>query len=389
MTRISAIGIALLCILCVTSCGLKSRQTTTESSSETGYSPVTTDTAATIVSCYAKGYTVKYLPHHVRLVDIHDPQKESSSTFHYALVPKGIKPVGIPSDYTVIETPVEHVMCMTSLQLSNFIRLDACDYVVGITSTRHLFNKEMNDRLKSGETVKIGIEGNFDNELIMSMNPDVIFISPFKRGGYDAMREIGIPLVPHLGYKEMTPLGQAEWIKFIGMFIGREVEANEKFAAIEKRYNELKELAANVKKRPVVFSGEIRGGNWYAVGGKSFLAELFRDAGADYFLKDDSRSGGVTLDFETVYSQAESADYWRIVNSYDGTFTYDALKSLDPRYADFRAFREKGVVYCNMREKPFYESMPMQPEIVLEDLIHAFHPNLLPDYKPTYYELLK
>ncbi len=247
----------------------------------------------------------------------------------------------------------------------------------------------MNERLKSGETVKIGIEGNFDNEVIMSMNPDVIFISPFKRGGYDAMREIGIPLVPHLGYKEMTPLGQAEWIKFIGMFIGQEVEANEKFAAIEKRYNELKELAANVKKRPVVFSGEIRGGNWYAVGGKSFLAELFRDAGADYFLKDDPRSGGVTLDFETVYSQAESADYWRIVNSYDGTFTYDALKSLDPRYADFRAFREKGVVYCNMREKPFYESMPMQPEIVLEDLIHAFHPDLLPDYKPTYYELLK
>ena len=118
-----------------------------------------------------------------------------------------------------------------------------------------------------------------------------------------------------------------------------------------------------MKKRPMVFSGEIRGGNWYAVGGKSFLAELFRDAGADYFLKDDPRSGGVTLDFETVYSQAESADYWRIVNSYDGTFTYDALKSLDPRYADFRAFREKGVVYCNMREKPFYESMPMQPEI--------------------------
>lgn len=166
-----------------------------------------------------------------------------------------------------------------------------CDYVVGITSTRHLFNKEMNDRLKSGETVKIGIEGNFDNEVIMSMNPDVIFISPFKRGGYDAMREIGIPLVPHLGYKEMTPLGQAEWIKFIGMFIGQEVEANEKFAAIEKRYNELKELAANVKKRPMVFSGEIRGGNWYAVGGKSFLAELFRDAGAGLFLERRSPFG--------------------------------------------------------------------------------------------------
>lgn len=387
MTRLPIIGFAFLCVLYITSCSSKSKQASGETTSISSYS--VTDTGTVIAPVYAKGYTVKYLPENVRLVDIHDPQQESSNTFHYALVPKGTKPSNIPADYTVIETPAEQVICMTSLQLSNFIHLDACDRIVGITSTRHLFNKEMKERLKSGKTAKIGIEGNFDNEVIMNMNPDVIFISPFKRGGYDAMREIGIPLVPHLGYKEMTPLGQAEWIKFIGMFIGQEAEANAKFAGIEKRYNELKELAANVKKRPVVFSGEIRGGNWYAVGGKSFLAELFRDAGADYFLKDDPRSGGVTLDFETVYSQAESADFWRIVNSYDGTFSYDALKSMDPRYADFRAFRDKGVIYCNMREKPFYESMPMQPEVVLEDLIHAFHPALLPDYEPTYYARLK
>ena len=38
----------------------------------------------------------------------------------------------------------------------------------------------------------------------------------------------------------MTPLGQAEWIKFVGMFIGQEAEANAKFAIIEKRYNELR-----------------------------------------------------------------------------------------------------------------------------------------------------
>lgn len=390
MTRIPVVATALLCMLCITACGTKSRQLPAGSASiSSSMTTTATDSAVVIVPVYAKGYSVRYLPGGVRLIDIRDPQKENSNTFHYALVPEGGKPSGIPEDYTVIETPVKHVMCMTSLQLSNFIRLDACDYVVGITSTRHLFNKEMNERLESGKTAKIGIEGNFDNEVIMSMNPDVIFISPFKRGGYDAMRETGIPLVPHLGYKEMTPLGQAEWVKFIGMFIGQETEANARFAAIEKRYNELKKLAANVKKRPVVFSGEIRGGNWYAVGGKSFLAQLFRDAGADYFLKDDPRSGGVTLDFETVYSQAEGADFWRIVNSYDGTFSYDALKSLDSRYADFRAFREKGVVYCNMREKPFYESMPMEPEIVLEDLIRAFHPDLLPDYKPTYYERLK
>ena len=332
------IGCALLACISLAGCRPKNNQNVTIVTGE-----VSDTSSVRITPVYAKGFKVTYTPT-CRLVDISDPQKEGGESFHYALVPGGTKPENIPAGYTVIETPVKSVICMTSLQLSNFIKLDALNHVVGITSTRHLFNKEMNERLKQGKTAKIGIEGNFDNEVIMSVNPDVIFISPFKRGGYDAMREVGIPLVPHLGYKEMTPLGQAEWIKFIGLFIGEEETANRKFAAIEKHYNELKERVAHVKKRPVVFSGEIRGGNWYAVGGKSFLAQLFRDAGADYFLKDDPRSGGVTLDFETVYSQAESADFWRIVNSFDGTFSYDVLKSEDPRYADFRAFREKGVI---------------------------------------------
>ena len=92
----------------------------------------------------------------------------------------------------------------------------------------------------------------------MSMNPDLILVSPFKRGGYETLKDVGIPLIPHLGYKETTPLGQAEWIKFIGLLLGVEKEGNERFAAIEKRYNELKELTADgkVKKRPIVFSGE-------------------------------------------------------------------------------------------------------------------------------------
>ena len=81
--------------------------------------------------------------------------------------------------------------------------------------------------------------------------------------------------------------------------------------------------------------------------------------------------------------------YWRIVNSYPGTFSYEALKEQDPRYADFRAFREKGIIYCNMKDTPFYESMPTEPEVVLADLLHIFHPDLLPDHTPVYYARLK
>ena len=374
----------LLLLLTVTACQSKHKQ----GSGNLEHKTLTDSSIVKIIPEYAQGFKITYTDQ-ACLLDIHDPQNKESQSFHYALVPRGVEAENIPADYTVIETPIRSVICMTSLQLSNFIKLEELDAVVGITSTRHLFNKKINDRLKEGSIHKIGIEGNFDNEVIMSVNPDLILISPFKRGGYDALKEVGIPLMPHLGYKEMTPLGQAEWIKFVGLLLGKEDKANEQFAAIKKRYNELKELTGRVTKRPVVFSGELRGGNWYAVGGRSFLAQLFKDAGADYFLKDDERSGGVTLDFETVYSQAAGADYWRIVNSYQGKFSYNTLKEEDARYVDFKAYKEKGVIYCNMREKPFYESMPTEPEVVLADLIQIFHPQLLSGHQPGYYELLK
>ena len=355
-----------------------------------GASAVLSETKSGLVTPhYAEGFQVRYTEAGC-LVDVQDPMREASESFHYMLVPRGTDLYHVPEGYTALEVPVERVVCMTSLQLSNFICLDELDRVAGITSTRHLFNPEMKQRLADGRTQKIGIEGNFDNEVILALDPDVILISPFKRGGYEALRGVDIPLIPHLGYQEQTPLGQAEWIKFIGLLTGEEEKANRVFGEIEARYNALKALTADVAERPVVLSGELHGGNWYVGGGRSFLAQIFRDAGGEYFLPEDTNSGGLNLDFETVYSKTANAKYWRIVNSYNGTFSYDALKAEDARYADLNAFKDKGVIYCNMREKPFYENMPVQPDVVLSDLIHIFHPELLPaDYQPVYYELLK
>ena len=347
----------------------------------------TADSAAMIAPQYAKGFNVKYADN-ITLLEINDPENKEAEQFHFALVDKSYKGE-IPNGYTRLNIPIKSAICMTSLQLSNFLKLDIPEMVVGITSTRHLHNQKMNQQLKEGKTHKIGIEGNFDNEVIIAINPDVIFISPFKRGGYDAIRNVEIPMIPHLGYKELTPLGQAEWIKVIGLLTGNASLANSTFEAIESRYNNLKSIVDTVKRRPTVFSGEMRGGNWYAVGGRSFLAQLFRDAGGDYFLKENEESGGVTLDYETVYTNAAHADYWRIVNSFEGEYSYNVLKEQDNRYTDFDAWKKHGVIYCNMKEVPFYERMPVEPEVVLADFIHVFHPDVLPNHKPQYYHLLK
>ena len=360
----------------------------------------TTDSAEAMSLDYAQGFQVRTLENGVKLVDVADPQTDEDKmpvSYHFALVPRQtvnsqLSTVNdqIPEGYTKVEVPVERTLVMTMLQLSNFTALGALDVVKGITGTKNLFNEDIHQRVADGRIVKIGMEGNFDTEQILAANPEVIFISPFKRGGYDAIKETGVTLIPHLGYKEPHPLGQAEWIKYVGLFIGKEKEADALFDRIKKRYLA---LAEKVKKEttdcPTVFSGEMHGGNWFAVGGKNHLAQLFRDAGAEYILKDDN-TGGVPIEYEQMYATAANADYWRILNSYPGDFSYEALKSSEPRNELFKAFKEKHVIYCNMKQTPYYESSPVEPDVLLADLVAIFHPELMDEgYQPRYYQLLK
>lgn len=347
------------------------------------------DSVVDIKLQYAKGFTVRTTGDGIRLVDVRDPQKAKGMTYRFALVKKG-STASVPDGYTKVEVPVKRTILMTMLQLSNFTILDAHDVVKGITGTKNLFDKDILQRVKKGEIVKIGMEGNFDPELVMAAAPDLIFISPFKRGGYDAIKETGVTLVPHLGYKELDPLGQAEWIKFVAMFIGKEKEANDIFQGIADRYNELKSKVEVVSgKRPTIFSGEMHGGNWHAVGGKNYLAQIFRDAGADYVIKDEN-TGGIPIEYESMYAKAANADYWRILNSFAGDFSYDALLKSEPRNAMFKAYKEKKVIYCNMKTTPYYEISPVMPDKVLADFVAIFHPQLVSkDYKPTFYKLLE
>ena len=341
---------------------------------------VSGDSLTAVTVKYATAFSVRDSAG-IRLVDVgkHD---------HFALV--HADDVAIPDDYTKIRVPIQNTICMTALQLSNFTILDAHDVVKGVTGTKNLFNKDILQRVKDGRIVKIGVEGNFDTEMVLAANPDVIFISPFKRGGYEPIKDTGITLVPHLGYKELDPLGQAEWIKFVGMFIGKEKEANEIFASIEQRYNDLKFKVQSSKFNvlPTVFSGEMHHGSWRAVGGKNYLAQIFRDAGADYVVKDDEEAGE-NLEFEKMYALAANADYWRILNSYPGEFSYEALKASEPRNDLFKAFKERKVIYCNMKQQAYYEISPVQPDVLLKDFVAIFHPELVEkDYQPTYYKLL-
>lgn len=291
------------------------------------------------------------------------------------------KPLG-PNE---IKVPCKRIICLSSTQLAYLIELNDMDNVVGINSSRHLFNETIQQKVEAGQIKKVGKEGNFDIETILSLSPDIIFVSPFKTGGYDALQNLGIPLVPMAAYGEETPLGRAEWIKMMALFTSDYNKADSVYSIIETEYLRLKALTKNVQYRPTVMSGKMKGGTWYVAGGNSFFAHYFRDAGADYVIK-DNKTGAVPMDYESVYNLGHNADYWRLLTSSPEGFNKEALKAEDDRYTTFKAYQTGNILVCNLREVPYREESCIKPQVLLADYIHHFHPELLPDYKPYFWQ---
>jgi len=125
------------------------------------------------------------------------------------------------------------------------------------------------------------------------------------------------------------------------------------------------------------------------VGGNSYIAQLFNDAGADYLWKDNQNTGSINLDFEVVYSKAHDADFWRIVGTYSNGFSYEKLLAENELYYNFKAFNDKQVIFCDSKTSTYFETGTLEPHLLLADFIYVFHPELMEGYKPKYYHLCK
>lgn len=335
----------------------------------------------TITIQYAKGLKVDYQADgvHVRISNP-DPTARHSKVEEF-----------------VVSKPCSRFVVTTALQAGNFEVLKLEDRIVAMNSLRNLFSPQLKEQIEKGKTIRIGKEGNFDTETIIAAQPDYIFVSASKHGGFEALRDCGIPLISHHGYKESHPLGQAEWIKLIGLLTGETRRANAVFADIEKKYLTLKGEVSHLVAPshsggegalPSVISGRQMRDGWYIAGGKSYMAQIFADAGADYIMKDNEETGGTTLDFEGVYAKGVTADFWQIDDSFDGEFTLQDLADEDERYASMNAFKNKQVVFCNLSQTPYRELAGVQPHLLLADFVKAFHPELLPHYTPVFYKVL-
>jgi len=313
-----------------------------------------------------------------------DPQ-HVLSTFYITRQIK--KPDSTGAVYVFQDIP-RNAAVFSATQLNAFDQLGILDKVVGISESAYVRNAYIRQQVEAGNIAELAGNGNFFFEKTLLVNPAVIFYTPYSVNDMHALESTQIPLVPFFDYLETDPLGRAEWIKFTAAFFGKLNKADSIFSHIEEEYNHYKQLVEDVPGRPTVFSDKYFNGQWYVPGGKSYVARLFVDAGADYLWKEDTHTGSFPLEYEVVYEKAHDADFWRIVGSYGEDPSYQALAAENELYSHFSAFVNHHVVYCDAQKTAYFETAPLNPQLVLADLIKAFHPDLLPDYEPRYYRVM-
>ena len=175
--------------------------------------------------------------------------------------------------------------------------------------------------------------------------------------------------------------------------LNKEEFVNKKFAETVASYEKLAQLTLTAASKPTTLSGLNTKDIWYVPSGDSYMARFIKDAGGTYPWDSTKNVGSVPLSFESVYPIALKADYWINVG-FDAKDTRASILGMDKRYNDFKSFKNGKVFGYTARvnargSNDYFESGNMKPDAILADLVHIFHPNLLPDHQLVYYRQLK
>lgn len=341
---------------------------------------------------YAKNFSIEYHDHY-KVVHLLKPFQNSDATIRYVLVPRDTPaPKGFKKQ-EIIQIPVRKVITLSHTHVAFIQELGQIASVQGVSAPQFLTNPTLLKKYQENKLVVAGTGMELNNETILAAQPDIVMASgmvssAFKQ--YQTLLNTGIPVIINSEWLEKTPLGRAEWIKFLAVFYNQEQLVNDKFEKIAQDYLHLKQLTQNVEKRPTILLGLPFKGTWYMPRGESFVGQLSRDAGAHYYWKDEKGIGSMPLDFEAVYGTAQGADVWFV----EGTAkTLKEITDKDTRFGDFAAFKTQRV-YNNDKKVTdkgvniFLNTSLVHPNWVLADMIKILHPSLLPEHHLVYYRKL-
>lgn len=337
----------------------------------------------------AKGFDIAHANNYT-IVTVYNPWKPGEIYDKYYLVKD--ETIAVPEDGHKIPVPLKTLMTNSATHLGFLELLGELDKVTGVCNSDYIYNPTILKGVKEGQIKNLGDAFNLDIENLLLLHPQAVMTTAYNTEDENSkrMRQTGLNLIYNIEWQEPTLLGRAEWIKFIGAFFDKEAMADSIYSGIEQRYNDLKKKTLVLSYAPSIFSGQDYRGTWSLPGGKSYTAQLFRDAGAFYKYSQDSTSTSIPSNIEEVLVNFNQADIWIGAQA----FSLEELGKIDSKYKLFKAYKEGTVYSTNKRTNAaggndYWESGVARPDLLLNDMIKICHPNFCPKYELTYYEQLK
>ena len=337
---------------------------------------------------YAKGFDIQYFDEYKKLI-VKSPFPGAESDHEYILRHSGAQSDPGPNSIAI---PVQKLIATSTTHVPMLEILGAEERLVGFPNTNFITSQKTRIRVEEGKLTDIGTDMNLNAEMVIALKPDalVAFALDGSDKAFSTIRKNEIPILFNGDWLEETPLGRAEWIKFFGALLDLDREADSIFKVIEEEYLEARKIAEQASQTPSVMSGVLFKDQWNLPAGESFTAKLYEDANTNYLWKDSQGQGSLVLNFESVLETARQADLWIGAGIYTSR---EDLLSANGHYAEFDAFKNNSVFTFSKRKGPaggivYFELAPIQPHVVLKDLVKAAHPELLPDYEPFFLERL-
>jgi len=344
---------------------------------------------------HASGFSVD-INQDIKILTVKNPWPEAEKTYKYALVDRKVAPSITlnKNDYDgIILTPVKKIVVTSTTHIPALELLGVEEALVGFPGTDYISSKVVRKRIESKQVRDLGKNEGINTEVLLEVQPEAVvaFGIDGNNRSMNTLQKSGIPVIYNGDWVEKSPLAKAEWIKFFGVLFNKENIADSIFSQIETDYKNAKKIATQIKNQPTVLCGAMHEDVWYLPSGTSPEAQFLNDANVNYLWSETQASGSLALSFEAVFKKAKDADLW-LSPSY-----YKNLKSLEkanPHYAEFKAFKEKNVYSFSKRTGEtggvmYYELGTARPDLVLKDMIKVCHPELLDDYKTTFFEKLE
>lgn len=347
---------------------------------------------------HAENFMVEYFNNY-KVVTVTDAF-DGAPTFSYVLVQCGT-PAPDADDFSedvlFVEVPVGDVITLSTTQLPTLTQLGLLDNLVGVDSFDYINTDDVLDLIEAEQVTAVGFSSDINVELVLDLEPDMVMTYGFdpSTDAHPVLLDAGIFTVLDASWRELSPLGRAEWLKFTAVFYNAEATATEVFDDIQAQYEAAQALAQTIPadEQPTVLINSFLSyaDAWFIPGADTYVGQLVADAGGDLLLTEEGSTQSNGLGFEVVYDSALDADIW-LTDTFAVSTQADLL-ALDSRFGDFEAFQSGDVWNNNLDENAnggnnYYELGVTNPHLVLQDLVAILHPELLPDHEFNFYQQL-